>query len=213
MTTATTKPGVTVYWRPGCGFCHVLRRELDRAGVECTEVNIWEDPAAAALVRSAARGNETVPTVVVGNHAMVNPSAREVLAAAGVPDGDGSAPKGAQVTLGRLAGAGWSLAAAVGWLVLALTHPTTTYHLAPLLTAVAWPLAAARKPDRSHRGWAALHAVIGSALLAFGVLGILALAGALDGPALIGSTAAEESSIMIAAGTLIGMGLLRHDRE
>ncbi|MBI1351246.1 MAG: glutaredoxin [Actinomycetales bacterium] len=213
MTTAAGELDVTVYWRPGCGFCHVLRHELDRAGVERAEVNIWEDPAAAALVRSVARGNETVPTVVVGNHAMVNPSAREVLAAVGVPDADGSAPKRAPVTLGRLTRAGWSLAAAAGWLVLALTHPTTTYHLAPLLTAVAWPLAAARNRDRPLRGGAALHAAIGSALLAIGVLGILALAGALDGPALIGSTAAEESLIMIAAGTLIGLGLLRHDRE
>ncbi len=213
MTTATTRPGVTVYWRPGCGSCHVLRRELDRAGVERTEVNIWEDPAAAALVRSVARGNETVPTVVVGNHAMVNPSAREVLAVAGVLDGDGSAPKGAPVTLGRLAGAGWSLAAAVGWLVLALTHPTTTYHLAPLLTALAWPLAAARQPDRATSARNALRAVVGSALLAGVVLGVLALTGALDGPALIGSTAAQESLIMIAAGTLISIGFVRHHRE
>ncbi len=117
-------------------------------------------------------------------------TAREVLAVAGVPDGDGSAPKGAPVMLARLTGAGWSLAAAAGWLVLALTHPTTTYHLAPLLlTALAWPLAAARQPDRATSARNALRAVVGSALLAGVALGILALTGALDGPALIGSTA------------------------
>jgi len=76
------RPRVTVYWRPGCGFCHILRRELDRAGVERTEINIWEDPAAAAVVRSHARGNETIPTVLVGALAMVNPTAGEVIAAA-----------------------------------------------------------------------------------------------------------------------------------
>jgi len=27
--TMTGLPPVTVYWRPGCGFCHILRRELD----------------------------------------------------------------------------------------------------------------------------------------------------------------------------------------
>jgi hypothetical protein len=45
------------------------------------EINIWEDPAAAARVRSVARGNETVPTVFVGEHALVNPSFRAVKAA------------------------------------------------------------------------------------------------------------------------------------
>jgi hypothetical protein len=43
------------------------------------EVNIWNDRAAAAFVRSVASGNETVPTVVVGPHAYVNPAARDVL--------------------------------------------------------------------------------------------------------------------------------------
>jgi glutaredoxin len=37
------------------------------------EVNIWDDPEAAAFVRSVANGNETVPTVVIGGVAHVNP--------------------------------------------------------------------------------------------------------------------------------------------
>jgi mycoredoxin len=72
---------VTVYWRPGCGFCSSLLRSLERAGLEVDRVDIWEDEEAAAFVRSVARGNETVPTVRVGNLAMVNPSGPEVLAA------------------------------------------------------------------------------------------------------------------------------------
>lgn len=48
-------PDVTVYWRPGCGFCRRLRRGLDRAGVDRTEINIWRDPAAAAVVRPGTR--------------------------------------------------------------------------------------------------------------------------------------------------------------
>lgn len=51
-------------------------------GVRTTEVNIWDDPAAAAVVRGHAGGNETVPTVVIGDTAMVNPTGPEVLAAA-----------------------------------------------------------------------------------------------------------------------------------
>jgi glutaredoxin-like protein len=70
---------VIVYWRPGCGFCASLRRRLRRAGLAVQEVNIWNDRAAAAFVRSVASGNETVPTVVVGRHAYVNPAARDLL--------------------------------------------------------------------------------------------------------------------------------------
>jgi hypothetical protein len=44
-----------------------------------TEVDIWRDPSAAAIVRSVADGNETVPTVVIGSTALVNPSARRVV--------------------------------------------------------------------------------------------------------------------------------------
>lgn len=70
---------IHVYWRPGCGFCASLLRGLDRAGVVYAPVNIWEDPEAADLVRRVARGFETVPTVRVGEVALVNPTVRDVL--------------------------------------------------------------------------------------------------------------------------------------
>jgi len=41
--------------------------------------NIWDEPKAAAFVRSVADGNETVPTVVIGEQALVNPSAKQVI--------------------------------------------------------------------------------------------------------------------------------------
>lgn len=72
---------VEFYWRPGCGFCMALRAHLERTGLPLHEVNIWEDDAAAARVREAAGGNETVPTVFVGPVAMVNPDIDQVLAA------------------------------------------------------------------------------------------------------------------------------------
>jgi mycoredoxin len=75
----TPTDSVIFYWRPGCGFCASLRRRLRRSGSATQEINIWNDPAGAAFVRSVARGNETVPTVVVGRHALVNPAARDVL--------------------------------------------------------------------------------------------------------------------------------------
>jgi glutaredoxin len=73
-----TTEAVHYYWRPGCPFCSMLRRGLDKAGVETVDHNIWESPEAAATVRFHAGGNETVPTVVIGEVGMVNPSAGQV---------------------------------------------------------------------------------------------------------------------------------------
>jgi glutaredoxin len=57
----------------------MLFRQLDKHGIAHERVNIWEDPDAAATVRSIANGNETVPTVVVGgSKGMVNPSVTDV---------------------------------------------------------------------------------------------------------------------------------------
>ncbi len=74
-----TTDAVHYYWRPGCPFCSMLRRGLDKAGIETVDHNIWDDPEAAAVVRDYAAGNETVPTVVVGDVGMVNPSAKQVV--------------------------------------------------------------------------------------------------------------------------------------
>ena len=63
-------------------FCALLRRQLRSAGVPTDDRNIWDDPAAAAFVRRHANGNETVPTVDVAGTVMVNPSMRQVVAAA-----------------------------------------------------------------------------------------------------------------------------------
>jgi mycoredoxin len=47
--------------------------------VAYTEINIWQDPAGAAFVRSVTGGDETVPTVAIGSRNLVNPSIGEVL--------------------------------------------------------------------------------------------------------------------------------------
>jgi mycoredoxin len=78
----TTSPHeITVYWRPGCGFCGSLFRQLEAHGIVHNRINIWHDDEGAATVRSIARGNETVPTVVVGDVALVNPSVHDIVAA------------------------------------------------------------------------------------------------------------------------------------
>jgi mycoredoxin len=72
---------VTVYWRPGCVFCLRLRIVLRLHRLHPRMVNIWRDPDGAAFVRSAAGGNETVPTVVIDGRPVVNPEPRVVVAA------------------------------------------------------------------------------------------------------------------------------------
>ncbi len=74
-------PDVTVYWRPMCGYCEVLKSTLDARGVTYRTVDIWEDRSQAEIVKAATGGDEIVPTVQVGERFLVNPSATEVQAA------------------------------------------------------------------------------------------------------------------------------------
>jgi len=72
---------LTMYTTPWCGFCKNLKRQLGKAGVEVTEVDIERDEAAAAFVMSVNGGNQTVPTVLFPDGStLVNPSANQVQA-------------------------------------------------------------------------------------------------------------------------------------
>jgi glutaredoxin len=75
-----TATQIDLYWRPACGFCSSLRRQLDKLGIDRVEHNIWDEPAAAAIVREHANGSETVPTVVIGSTGFVNPSGAQLAA-------------------------------------------------------------------------------------------------------------------------------------
>jgi mycoredoxin len=68
-----------MYTTPWCGFCRNLKRQLARDGIELTEVDIEQDPAACEFVMSVNGGNQTVPTVVFPDGTtLVNPSAAQV---------------------------------------------------------------------------------------------------------------------------------------
>ncbi|MGW1228001.1 glutaredoxin domain-containing protein [Streptomyces sp. NPDC001478] len=74
-----------VLWRPGCTFCIRMRLRLGASARRMYWVNIWNDPVAAAEVRAANDGNETVPTVFVAGRPHTNPTpawVREQLTAA-----------------------------------------------------------------------------------------------------------------------------------
>ncbi len=70
---------VKLYWRPGCGYCEVLKSRLRRHGVTYDAIDIWIDRAQADVVRQATGGDEVVPTVQVGDRFLVNPSVNQVL--------------------------------------------------------------------------------------------------------------------------------------
>jgi mycoredoxin len=71
----------TMYSTPWCGYCHRLKGQLDREGIEFAVVDIEQDPDAAELVMSVNGGNQTVPTLVYADGtAHTNPSLAQVKA-------------------------------------------------------------------------------------------------------------------------------------
>ncbi len=54
---------ITMYSTTWCGYCRRLKSAFDREGVLYKEVNIEEDPEAAAFVMGVNGGNATVPTL------------------------------------------------------------------------------------------------------------------------------------------------------
>jgi len=71
----------TMYSTPWCGYCHRLKSQLDREGIEYDIVDIEQDPAAAEIVESANGGNQTVPTLVYADGtSQTNPSLIQVKA-------------------------------------------------------------------------------------------------------------------------------------
>lgn len=71
----------TMYSTPWCGYCHRLKGQLGREGIEFVEVDIEKDPDAAEVVMAANGGNQTVPTLVYADgSAQTNPSLADVKA-------------------------------------------------------------------------------------------------------------------------------------
>ena len=74
----------TMYSTPWCGYCHRLKSQLDRAGIEFEVVDSEQQPEAAQIVERVNSGNQTVPTLVFPDGtAMTNPSLAQVKAQIG----------------------------------------------------------------------------------------------------------------------------------
>lgn len=209
MGESTAAVGIEVLWRPGCPYCSRLRRGLRRAGVTTVERDIWGDPDAAARVRAATGGDETVPTVLIGSRTLVNPSVPDVLAAvrAEFPDEAdrllGSAlprkPDDAATAPASWRGAaGWTVATAALWVGLAVWRPGTTWHLGPVLVAAAAPWSVGQGVRAGGR-----RAVAGAAGVGFlagsVVTAVLAGTGRLRGPVLLGSLRPWAEALVMAA--------------
>ena len=70
---------LTMFTTTWCSWCRRLKSQLAADGIDITEVNIEEDPAAADYVMSVNGGCQTVPTVLFADgSALTNPSAAAV---------------------------------------------------------------------------------------------------------------------------------------
>lgn len=206
---------IVVLSRPGCPSCMWLRGGLRRAGIAAVERNIWSDEAARQAVRRANGGDETVPTVLVGSRALVNPSVAQVVAAVRreFPDRAELVAAG-RPTGGRSAGVGWTVAVALVWLLLAVWRPTTTWHLAPVLLAVAWPWVAGQDLRRGDRTAAA--GLLGAGVAGFAATALTAFAldglGLLRGPTLGWFADPVTEALVLGAGAMllaVAVGLVR----
>ncbi|HET7385342.1 MAG TPA: mycoredoxin [Nocardioidaceae bacterium] len=71
--------GLTMYTTPWCGYCHRLKGQMDREGIDYELVDIERDEAAAVRVMELNGGNQTVPTLVYADgSAQTNPSLIQV---------------------------------------------------------------------------------------------------------------------------------------
>ncbi|HET6969275.1 MAG TPA: mycoredoxin [Ornithinibacter sp.] len=62
-----------------CGYCRRLRSQLQREGIDFTEVDIEREPGTAEFVMSVNGGNQTVPTLLFADgSAATNPSIAQV---------------------------------------------------------------------------------------------------------------------------------------
>lgn len=70
----------TIYWKPGCSFCILMRLGLAGVAGRARWVDVSRDELSAAAVRDHNDGDLTTPTVVTPDGPRTNPSVRWVRA-------------------------------------------------------------------------------------------------------------------------------------
>ena len=74
-----SKTDFVMYSTQWCGYCKRLKAMLNQDGITFTEIDLEQDPDAAAIVERVNNGNQTVPTLVFSDgESMTNPSVAKV---------------------------------------------------------------------------------------------------------------------------------------
>ena len=95
---------------------------------------------------------------------------------------------------------------ALGWALIASTHPTTTYHFAPVVVVAVLAFYVRARTERPVRFRTGVHLSVVGALIALITTALVENLGALQGPTLWGPDGAlAETLLAIAAGFLIGL--------
>jgi hypothetical protein len=200
---------VEVYWRPGCGFCSTLLRGLRRSGLPLRGRHLARPRGGRAGPLPGGRQRDRPHRRDRRAHALVNPTVEEVLATV-ADQAPHLLPAGQPCPPPAWRWSGWwaplsSVGLAALWAGLAIWHPTTTYHLGPLLAAAAWPRLERWRAGRRLRLRAVAVAAIGGAVVALGTLALLVALGSLRGPTLVGhGGAATESLVLLGLGSAYG---------
>ena len=101
----------------------------------------------------------------------------------------------------------WSVALAALWVVVALIRPTSTFHLAPFLIAAAPPILFSLDGGSMADRTSALRLAAGGMALALAATIVVAVVGAMQGPAFEGfSGPLVEAVVFAAIGTVVGTG-------
>jgi glutaredoxin 3 len=62
---------VTIFTKPGCPHCAAAKDDLQRRGVQYTEYNVRDDPAALRRMMELNGNRRNVPTLVEGGRVTV----------------------------------------------------------------------------------------------------------------------------------------------
>ena len=78
---------ITLYGTDWCGDCHRARWFFDNYGIDYTDIDIDDDPSAAAKVISINQGNRSVPTIVFKDGSvLVEPSIQQLMDKMGIEE-------------------------------------------------------------------------------------------------------------------------------
>lgn len=114
----------------------------------------------------------------------------------------------------HVVGVATSVVIALGWVLLTMWRPTATFHLAPLLVALAWPYSTRARLGRPATRDEATLPVLGGIAVGLGATLVLMSAGNLEGPTFWGSNDAPfESVLMTFIGAALGVRALLRNRS